>query len=51
MLFLFKNKYENNNLCYRQINEKASLCDNKEWESNDLHERVKSLNQEISNYK
>lgn len=38
-------------MCYRQINEKVLLCDNKEGESSDLIERIKSLNQEISNYK
>ncbi|XP_026818098.1 putative leucine-rich repeat-containing protein DDB_G0290503 [Rhopalosiphum maidis] len=35
----------------KQINEKAMLCDNKEGESSDLNERIKSLNQEIFNYK
>ncbi|KAE9542886.1 hypothetical protein AGLY_002797 [Aphis glycines] len=35
----------------KQINEKAMLCDNKEGESSDLNERIKSLNQEIVNYK
>jgi len=35
----------------KQINEKAVLCDNKEGESSDLNERIKSLNQEIFNYK
>lgn len=35
----------------KQINEKAVLCDNKEGESSNLNERIKSLNQEIVNYK
>ncbi|XP_022172396.1 putative leucine-rich repeat-containing protein DDB_G0290503 [Myzus persicae] len=35
----------------KQINEKAVLCDDKEGESSDLNERIKSLNQEIFNYK
>lgn len=35
----------------KQINEKAVLFDNKEGESSDLNERIKSLNQEIINYK
>ncbi|XP_001948151.2 spindle pole body component 110 isoform X2 [Acyrthosiphon pisum] len=35
----------------KQINEKAVLCDDREGESSDLNERIKSLNQEIFNYK
>lgn len=38
----------NNITCYRQINGKALLCDNKEGE---FSEHIKSLNQEIINYK
>lgn len=33
------------------MNEIALLCDVKEGESNDLNEHIKSLNQEIFNYK
>jgi len=39
------------NICYRQINEKAVLYDDKQGESSELNEHIKSLNQEIFNYK
>jgi len=39
------------NICYRKINEKAVLCNDREGETSDLNERIKSLNQEIFNYK